>query len=240
MDCYPGVIFPFVSSFAPVGFALAAGQLMTIQQNTTLYGVIGTLYGGDDIGSSTFALPNLIGTTMIGAGNQPNGPSGVVVGTPIGNFQATMAPTAMPYHGHNANFTLNRMWPTATVAASAGSGTLIMEVPLVPGADPHGVLEPSAKVYSAMTGLRLVDGGGGEITGTGPYTPHLAAANASVAVTPPNSLDVGTSAPTATVTIPDVVTGGSVTLANAGASAPFSVVQPSLVVNFIICLSTPD
>src|SRR5437762_9594871 len=50
-------IFPF--NFAPKGWALCDGQLMPISQNTALFSLLGTIYGGD--GKSTFALPNLQG-----------------------------------------------------------------------------------------------------------------------------------------------------------------------------------
>ena len=52
-----GQIQAFAFSFAPMGWALCQGQLMAIQQNTALYNLIGTTYGGD--GTTTFALPNL-------------------------------------------------------------------------------------------------------------------------------------------------------------------------------------
>ena len=54
-----GTIFLFGGNFAPKGFALCDGQLMQINQNTALFSVIGTTYGGD--GRTTFALPKLTG-----------------------------------------------------------------------------------------------------------------------------------------------------------------------------------
>jgi microcystin-dependent protein len=61
-----GQIAEFAGDFAPSGWALADGQLLSIQANLALFAVIGTAYGGD--GKTTFALPDLDGRTTIGAG----------------------------------------------------------------------------------------------------------------------------------------------------------------------------
>ncbi len=61
-----GQIAEFAGDFAPSGWALADGQLLSIDANPALFSVIGTAYGGDGI--KTFALPNLDGRTTIGAG----------------------------------------------------------------------------------------------------------------------------------------------------------------------------
>jgi microcystin-dependent protein len=61
-----GQIAEFAGNFAPSGWALADGQLLSIQKNLALFAVIGTTYGGDGI--TTFALPDLDGRTTIGAG----------------------------------------------------------------------------------------------------------------------------------------------------------------------------
>ncbi len=61
-----GQIAEFAGDFAPSGWALADGQLLSIDANPALFAVIGTTYGGDGI--KTFALPNLDGRTTIGAG----------------------------------------------------------------------------------------------------------------------------------------------------------------------------
>src|SRR5213593_4760544 len=60
-------IFPF--NFAPTGWALCDGQLLPISQNTALFSLMGTTYGGD--GKSNFALPNLQGSTTIHQGQGP-------------------------------------------------------------------------------------------------------------------------------------------------------------------------
>ncbi len=57
---------PVAFNFAPVGWALCNGQLLSISQNTALFSLLGTFYGGD--GKTTFGLPNLQGNVAIGMG----------------------------------------------------------------------------------------------------------------------------------------------------------------------------
>ena len=64
-----GEIFMFAGNFAPRGFALCNGQLLPIAQNTALFSLLGTTYGGD--GRTTFALPDLRGRAPIHAGTGP-------------------------------------------------------------------------------------------------------------------------------------------------------------------------
>src|ERR1041385_6394360 len=61
----------FAGNFAPKGWALCAGQLLPISQNTALFSLLGTFYGGD--GKSTFALPNLQASTPLGQGQSTTG-----------------------------------------------------------------------------------------------------------------------------------------------------------------------
>lgn len=69
-DCFLGEIKMFAGNFAPRGYALAQGQMLPIAQNTALFSILGTTYGGD--GTSTFGLPDLRGRVPIGAGMGPN------------------------------------------------------------------------------------------------------------------------------------------------------------------------
>src|SRR5260370_39824832 len=69
MDPFVGEIRQFGFNFAPTGWAMCNGQLLPISQNTALFSIRGTTYGGD--GKSTFALPNLQGCVPTGAGAAP-------------------------------------------------------------------------------------------------------------------------------------------------------------------------
>ncbi len=67
MDPFIGQIQPVGFNFAPRGWALCAGQLMSINANSALFSLLGTAFGGD--GRSTFALPDLRGRSIVGVGH---------------------------------------------------------------------------------------------------------------------------------------------------------------------------
>jgi microcystin-dependent protein len=83
--------------FAPVGFALCQGQLLSISQNTALFSLIGTYYGGD--GKSTFALPNLQGALAVSQGQGP-GLNMYDIGEPGGSTTVTLTTSTVPAHQH--------------------------------------------------------------------------------------------------------------------------------------------
>jgi microcystin-dependent protein len=84
-------------NFAPIGWALAAGQLLSITQNTALFSLLGTQYGGN--GTTTFALPDLRGRAMVNAG-QGSGLSPVNLGDQGGAENVTLSVGQMPAHNH--------------------------------------------------------------------------------------------------------------------------------------------
>jgi microcystin-dependent protein len=88
-------IFPF--NFAPTGWAFCDGQLMPISQNTALFSLLGTTYGGD--GKSTFALPNLQGSVPMHPGQGP-GLSQRDLGETGGQPTVTLLQSEIPAHGH--------------------------------------------------------------------------------------------------------------------------------------------
>jgi microcystin-dependent protein len=88
-------IFPF--NFAPKGWAFCDGQLLPISQNTALFSLLGTTYGGD--GKSTFALPDMQGSTPMQPG-QGQGLSLRDLGEMSGVESITLLGTEMPVHTH--------------------------------------------------------------------------------------------------------------------------------------------
>ncbi len=90
-------IFPF-NSFAPKGWAFCNGQLMSISQNTALYALLGTFYGGD--GKSTFGLPNLQGSAPMHAG-QGQGLSAHDLAETGGSETVTLLESEIPAHTHS-------------------------------------------------------------------------------------------------------------------------------------------
>jgi microcystin-dependent protein len=100
-------IFPF--NFAPKGWAFCDGQLLPISQNTALFSLLGTTYGGD--GKSTFALPDMQGNTPMQQGQGP-GLSLRDLGELGGEQAVTLLQTEMPAHIH-----------TAVAATGSGQGS---------------------------------------------------------------------------------------------------------------------
>jgi len=98
-DPYYGEIRTVGFSYAPSGWALCNGQLLPIQQNTALYSILGTKYGGD--GMASFALPNLNGYVAMGQGNGP-GLTPRIVGELTGAPTVTLRSIEMPQHTHAA------------------------------------------------------------------------------------------------------------------------------------------
>ena len=84
-------------NFAPTGWATCNGQLLPLSQNTALFSLLGTFYGGD--GKSTFALPNFQGMCPMGTGDGP-GLTPRVVGETAGSTAIILQPTEMPLHTH--------------------------------------------------------------------------------------------------------------------------------------------
>ena len=92
-DPFVAEIRMFAGNFAPKGWATCDGQLLPISQNTALFSLLGTFYGGD--GKSTFALPNLEGSTPVGQG-QGAGLSEYFLGQAGGSDTITLLTSEMP------------------------------------------------------------------------------------------------------------------------------------------------
>jgi microcystin-dependent protein len=99
-DAYVAEIRIFAGNFAPTGWALCNGQLLPISQNTALFSLLGTTYGGD--GKSNFALPNLQGMTPMQQG-QGAGLSQYFLGQSGGETSVTLQTTQIPSHNHPVN-----------------------------------------------------------------------------------------------------------------------------------------
>jgi microcystin-dependent protein len=88
----------FAGNFAPTGWALCDGQLLPISQNTALFSLLGTFYGGD--GKSTFALPNMQGSVPIAQGQSP-GTADYFLGQQSGTSSVTLLLSEIPAHAHS-------------------------------------------------------------------------------------------------------------------------------------------
>jgi len=97
MDPFVAEIRIFGFNFAPTGWAQCNGQLLPISQNTALFSLLGTFYGGD--GKSTFALPNLEGSVPTSQG-QGGGLQQWFLGEQQGTETVTLLTTEIPIHTH--------------------------------------------------------------------------------------------------------------------------------------------
>jgi microcystin-dependent protein len=140
MDPFLSQILIWPPNFAPRGWALCAGQVLPINQNTALFSLIGTFYGGD--GRTTFALPNLQGRVPIGAG-QGAGLSPYVVGDMGGVESVQLNASTLPSHSHSASQNL-----TVQVPAVAGAGTTNSPSPSVTPAAPTDAARNPVNIYS--------------------------------------------------------------------------------------------
>jgi microcystin-dependent protein len=145
-------IFPF--NFAPKGWAFCNGQLMPISQNTALFSLLGTTYGGD--GKSTFALPNMQGNVPMHP-DQGAGLSLHFLGETGGSEFVTLLQSEIPFHTHGVRANTldladtNVPSPNAAFALSSG-GTLYQgsanatmspnAVSVAGGSLPHNNMQP--------------------------------------------------------------------------------------------------
>ncbi len=150
MNPYLAEIRIFAGNFAPRGWALCNGQILPITQNTALFSLIGTFYGGN--GTSTFALPNLQSRAPVHQG-QGAGLSPYVLGEAIGQENVSLISSQMPLHNHAVN-------------ASSGAGTLVAASGAFWAADGAS---RGGKVYASTGGATM---GAGAIGQTGGGLPH--------------------------------------------------------------------
>ena len=149
-------IFPF--NFAPKGWAWCNGQLLPLSQNTALFSLLGTTYGGD--GKSTFALPDLEGRAPMHPGQGP-GLSLHDLGETGGSETVTLLQSEMPAHAHALRASLDDAdlaIPTAdrTLAKSSANMYLVAapNAQMAPeglapagGDQPHNNLMPYLTLY---------------------------------------------------------------------------------------------
>jgi len=128
-----GEIRIFGFSFAPVGWALCNGQLLSISQNTALFSLLGTYYGGN--GTSNFALPNLQSRVPIHMG-KGSGLSLYSIGQAGGVENVTLTAAEMPVHSHSLH-------------AEVGEATTDV-------ANGHALAKSTSPIYGNREGLLAV------------------------------------------------------------------------------------
>ena len=147
-DQFIGELRCFPYNFAPNQWAMAQGQIMPIQQNTALFSLLGTYYGGN--GTSNFALPNLQGNCVICQG-QGIGLSDYVIGEMGGTANVTLISTEMAAHTHQ----VLAETPTPANVTNAVGGSLAK-----PKGTQPGNFTNSASSWVQMSPLTITPTGG--------------------------------------------------------------------------------
>lgn len=154
-------------NFAPRGYATCEGQILPIAQNTALFSLLGTTFGGN--GQTTFALPDLRGRVPVGQGQGP-GLTARTLGEVSGEEAVTLTVPAMPAHSHGLNAVseagdtsspagaylantgaLDKEYKTTGTAVAMNSGA----VGVAGGSQPHNNMPPYLVLtfYIAMEGI---------------------------------------------------------------------------------------
>jgi len=138
MDPFLGEVRPVGFNFAPQGWALCQGQTMAISQNTALFALLGTTYGGN--GQTTFALPNLQGQVALSSGQGP-GLQMYDLGQIGGEPTVLLTTLELPAHNHQV----------AALSTAATSATPVASFPAkttknLYDAASTGTMEPSAVI----------------------------------------------------------------------------------------------
>lgn len=163
-DAFLGELTYGAWNFAPKGTALCNGQILPINQNTALFALLGTTYGGN--GTSTFALPDLRGRFAMHQGNNH------VLGEMAGAEGVTLNATNLPAHSHDAS-------TTVTVTAHASSGQASTATPT------SGVWATTGRNNTYNTATPDVDLEAGAVTATVNTTVFSVGSSQPVSILPP-------------------------------------------------------
>lgn len=200
MDGYLAEIRGFAGGFIPANWMACQGQILSVNDFTALYSLIGTYYGGD--GRSTFMLPDLRGRVPVGIGTPPGSSIPFQLGFNGGYQIHTLSQAEMPTHNHNSAV-------TSESASLSGSITAKMKV----NNDESEGKSPSGKYLSVSSGPDLY---AGSPTSTDTLNNDAISVDSS-------GLSVN-------------ISGIEVEIASSGGSQPFSLMQPYLTINWIICV----
>lgn len=137
---FVGEIQMFGFSYAPKGWAFCAGQSIAISQNTALFSLIGTTFGGN--GQTTFMLPNLAARQVAGIGQGPT-TSNRFLGETFGSSAVTLTSAEMPAHNHNLVDLIPADPSTNVTAPTVNSGYGYSVTASVFGTGPTVPMSPS-------------------------------------------------------------------------------------------------
>lgn len=149
MDVLLGMIALFGFGFAPRGWATCSGQVLSIAQNTALFSLLGTTYGGN--GQTTFALPDLRGRLAVGQGQGP-GLSNYAMGQSGGVEGAPLTLGELPQHDHVLTVTGELYGETAIADKKNPQGNMLATPT---AADIYAASNPSANKLMAADAVKV-------------------------------------------------------------------------------------
>ena len=149
-------IVMFAGNFAPRGWAFCQGQILSISQNTALFSLLGTTYGGN--GQTTFALPDLRGRVPVGTGQGP-GLSNISLGEVAGEANHTLITQEIPAHDHLVGANTS----PANTANPTGNSLAVGQVTV------SGATELASMYVSANPNVNLNAATGGLAGGSQPH-----------------------------------------------------------------------
>lgn len=173
MEGYIAEIRMFAGNFNPRSWAFCQGQLLSIAQNTALFSLIGTIYGGN--GQTTFGLPDFRGRIPVGTGQGPGLPS-YSQGEMSGTQTTTLLPSNLPLHTHAVTGTVvmqaaadgtlstdptnRRPGPAALYSASAADLVGMAPIPVSGNTSVSGQSQPFANLppYLGMNYIICIEG----------------------------------------------------------------------------------
>jgi microcystin-dependent protein len=163
-QAYIATITCFGGNFAPRNWQFCNGQLLSIAQNTALFSLLGTTFGGN--GQTTFALPDLRGRVPIGAGAGP-GLSSYVIGESAGSATVTLTINNLPAHVHNGNMQVSLPCDSGQASEAGPDG---MYPASVPGAYATSLNPTTMKAPTYSNVALLTAGGSQPVPIMPPYT----------------------------------------------------------------------
>jgi microcystin-dependent protein len=218
MDAFIGTVLPVAFNFPPRGWVFCNGQTMSISQNSALFALVGTMYGGD--GQNTFGIPDLRGRTIVGSQAAGPGLTSVAQGEKAGTNSVTVI----------ANGTVNISLSAANLPAHTHPATMT----------PTGLTaNTTVTVGTALVGLPTAAPNNGGLTNTpaGGTGANLFLPAGTSPVSPNNLGGVSTQlGGTASVSVAANTGGGQPLAAPVVTSANVSVMQPYLGLNYIIAV----
>lgn len=209
MDAFMGTVLPVAFNYPPRGWMFCNGQTIPIQQNSAMFALLGTMYGGD--GQNTFGLPDLRGRVIVGSQGPGPGLANVMQGEKAGSNNTTVIANGtvnitlslanLPAHNHPATLSLNGLTGQTTIsvgtgAAAAGTGLTAQAGSLLTsaatGVGAAAIYLPAGTPQTApvnLGGVTTTVGGTGSVstgnTGTGAPLAAPVVTNATVSIMQP-------------------------------------------------------